>query len=395
MTTTSFFYVNFDEEEEKFQLPATKATKGELVYSSLMNGIYINWPHKNPLNKLDSTLGDNVLLNSDTQLEIFNKFNKFLQGKILMNIRVVDYLTLEYSSVEPFRKSGDIIYLGVKKSVRRNPIFHLLKLYISSVNQKFTIRPRMNEKYFAHFFANRTQCPVPGPVVPAADQPNFVPAVVELDPLIRDLLEKGTAQVPLVMTKEDIVQEVVQEAKAAGLPLPENDLQLESPIKRRRVDSSSTVSGSTYSGDESFESELSDSDDERMSKASELNLNNHFKQSLQVAKQAKSEVSSIGSSIIRNFKSMQINTNEYSKQLAVYVNAPSEAEKASVRTLFGKFTSTMKDFTIEQVKPTVEFIVPQVKSDNTLIQRLVVKAKNGCVESIYYLFVLILFSNTI
>lgn len=412
---TSFFNITFADKEDtirgkeitKYDLPDKKEyTVAYMTYSPQINGIFLSYPHRNPLLNFTSKIDNKILDSATAQLEIFNKFLKQFQKKILNSIVLKNFLKLEYIP-QSLTRENETLYLGINPRFKKNSIYNLLTLYLMAVHDKMYIQPKIDEKFFAQFYYNRT---MPTVNIPLAAQP-----APDIDPLLKSLIEPvpnpvvayeqtlvdETNAPQIAITKNIIVEEILREHEAKGLPPPIRDFDEVNSNKRPRLSSSTS---STLSSNES-ESEMEedeDSEDERMSKATEINLNRHFQKTLQMSNDGKSDISSIGSSIIKNFKDMHLNTSEFSRPLITYINSKFETVAArteaieKLKTLFATFIKDNTNdvmLTEEQIEKTRIDLLEQITNDNTKLQTIILKAKNGCVESIYLLFVVVLQTN--
>lgn len=408
-----------------FELPELKntTTTGVLQYSHHLQGVYITWPHRNPiLNTPPATITDTILDAPACQLEIFNKFVKYLQKKILMKICILNHLKLSYMPDKLVFASdnAEILYLEVSKRIKTNTIYKILTLYLQTVQLEFKIKPIMTEQYFSQFFINRT-APTTTACIPiimqepqqqtsqAKQQTEEVCQIVNLADEKTPVIPPPQQQQQQILTKQNIIDDIAMTALIENAPLPIDDLEKDpptQPAKRLRFDSETSSSGTEeiYSQIDSCSeaNESSAESDDEKTTPSEINLNNHFSKTLNT-NSAGSELSfsSIGSSILRKFKNMHINTNQYTQPLLMYINrSDSTIKRDYIQKLFDKFVSefpTTADANnlasascIEQSR--IE-LVEKLTSDNNLLQHIFLQATNGCIENIYQLFIIVLYTD--
>lgn len=329
----------------------------------------------------------------------------------------------------------DLLYLHVSKKLKSNRLHQILTLYLQTINIEFTIKPIMNELYFSQFFFNRI-APTPGcpQVISEQQQPpppeTRTEAHREMD--IIQLLEEKSPVMPsnvqrAIITKEQIIQEINQSAAKRRLPLPIDDTNYDGPEqceprqKRMRLHCDATTSvESVSSGDErgAYSEEeddedgesSTDSDDEKAT-PSEINLNKYFSSAMQTQECSEQSFVSIGSSILRRFKSMHINSNKYAQPLLLHVNnmnigqSSDGISRQALQQLFNEFISefplrSASDTTSADCLASIECIeqsriqlVEKMRADNNFLQHLFLQVKNGCVESIYQLFIILLYTD--
>lgn len=431
---TNFFSITFKDDLVEntpqnqrcvFEMPELKntTTSGILQYSPHLQGVYILWPHRNPiLNTPPTTITDTILDAPACQLEIFNKFVKYLQKKILMKICILNHLKLSYMPDKLVFASdnAEIFYLEISKRIKANAIYTILNLYLQTTQIEFKIKPNMTEQYFSQFFINRTApttilggtC-IPTTIIQDSQQQQKNEQTEAVCRII-NLADEKTPVIPpppqQILTKQNIIDDITMTALIKNTPLPINDFEKTPPPPAKRLRLDSDTSNSTEESYSQIDScseanESSAESDNEKATPSEINLNNHFSRTLQT-NSANSELSfsSIGSSILRKFKSMHINTNQYTQPLLMYINrSDASVKRDHIQRLFDKFVSEFPTTTAaagENYLASANFIeqsrielVEKLTSDNNLLQHIFLQATNGCIENIYQLFIIVLYTD--
>lgn len=164
-------------QERSLKVPesARQATCGKIVFSEYLHGLIIKWDHSYSFSNAKATIAQHILDSNDAQVELFNKFVKHMQKSMVMNIgEIFDHVKLEYVPiVKGLNTVDNRFYLGLKDTGPRANVFvrEIMLLLLAPINVKFTMKPKMNDRYFAQFFLTRTGNPVPA-IIPADDTKN-------------------------------------------------------------------------------------------------------------------------------------------------------------------------------------------------------------------------------
>lgn len=183
-STFNFFKLSFNPTEEesssggKYALLSNRQdlhssalnknlTHGSIEYSPLFQGVFIRWPHRNPINKNapKPTVLDSILDTEKAQYEIYNEFVKYLQKTHFLDMNLFTALSIDYIPTTPQKlHDTSLFYVKIDKNVKNKLLSQLLLCVLIATNVQFTLSPKIDPKHFSEFFANRTQtniCPPP------------------------------------------------------------------------------------------------------------------------------------------------------------------------------------------------------------------------------------------
>ena len=170
MKITNYLHVNFVDTKDNLdfgkqslgeQLLGTpsvpiNSAAGFLIYSNLLPGLFIKWPHREKEEKVSF---DNILDNPQIQNEIFTKYIHYIDKVDIYGLNLFLNVHLQYiPSSFPGKFAPQTLYLTWRKNLPQQ-LNNLIRLRLSAVYQKFTVKPTLNGEYIEAFVQNRTFVP--------------------------------------------------------------------------------------------------------------------------------------------------------------------------------------------------------------------------------------------
>lgn len=473
-------------------------TFGNLVYTPALQGVYIDWPHRNPVKRVDDkpSIQDNILDVDKTQYEIFNKFVKYLQKLHSFDLNLFKAFSILYMPLGTLNQNPDIMYLCIDKGIKNEKLQQMLQLILMSVHTvPFTLRPNIDPKHFPEFYANRArfnlprqqqqqQQQQPPPITSAqlmaafegfARNPNQEGAAANSNvttsveqPVVTTVSTNVSEKVPPPpplpspplerLNRDDIIAMALKDSdfvdnfltpkrrNRGGDGKDNNDYTDEEDDndyneflnattstprtvvsnknrKRQRferdspppvVDADDSEVSSFTDDKDDMDSDWDDDDDDDdnnaamdhsddgeddTGNASELNLLKSFERTTRIVAQNADEsipptASSIGSSVIRYFRKMNVMANKYAEPIIGYFSSPSEAGRQNVFRVFAEMKAenpSLSEILIRRIADELR-AMPTLNDAGTsqlFVENLMVQTRSGCIDSTLKMYLLV------